>query len=306
MVSEYSCPVCAADDWEAVETLTYRRGERGLAQRTLILHDLWFAGRDVIVLRSRLCRRCGFAAVSPRPTEEDLVAKYDVLRRNATPTAEENDKRRAERTHAALVAQLGREPQRVLDFGGGDGRLMDPFIARGADCYLLDHYDMPRAGVRRLGAVLDDLPDGMDFDAIVCSHVLEHLAEPRSALLGLAARLTQDGALYVEVPDQVWQSIPIGDAVTHVNFFTLRSLQALMSGAGLEVRSLAAGPGSFAGRRKRVLVGVGGLPRARNGGAAADLNLCGAADETRAALNPSIRERAARALRDRLPVPGIP
>jgi hypothetical protein len=313
--------VCAADEWEPVESCTYRRdaplpgtiprGEAYAALRRRVLFDIWFGGRDVIALTSQLCRRCGFAACRPRPTEEDIDAKYEHLAGReggpgATAAAREADGRRAQRTHAAVVTQLGREPERVLDFGGGDGKLMTPFVAAGADCYLLDYYDCPRPEVRRLGAVLNDLAEGMTFDAIVCSHVLEHVAEPRRTVATLASRLTDDGVLFVEVPDEVWGVIPINDVVTHVNFFTPRSLRALMREGGLEVRSFSSEPGSYATDRKRVLVAVCGAPSEGEVSALTGEGLSGAAQETRAALRPSPRARVARRVRDRLPARGIP
>jgi SAM-dependent methyltransferase len=313
--------VCASDDWEPVESRTYRRdaplpgtitrGKAYAAARKAVLFDLWAGGQDVILLTSQLCRRCGFAAYSPRPTEADMIAKYRHCVREeggpaGTDAAREADRRRAERTHAAVVAQLGRAPERVLDYGGGDGKLMAPFLRAGANCSVVDHYDSPCSGVRRLGAVIDDLPNGMTFDAIVCSHVLEHLVEPRKVVGALAARLTGDGVLFAEVPDEVWRVIPISDAVTHVNFFTPSSLKALMRKAGLEVRSFSRQPGSYAADRKRVLVAVGGPPASGVSGTAADEDLSSAADATRAALRPSLGARGARRLRDRLPARGVP
>lgn len=115
--------------------MSTRRGA-ATARRTTVLHDLWFGGQDVIELTSRLCRRCGFAGYSPRPTEEALDAKYAFLVSEERPSTAaggwtalpEAELRRGRRTHAATVAQLGRVPERVLDFGGMDGRLMLPFL----------------------------------------------------------------------------------------------------------------------------------------------------------------------------------
>ena len=120
------------------------------------------------------------------------------------------------------TATFGTDGEVPLDFGGGDGKLLAPFVDAGHDCYLVDYNTEPLPGVKKLADTLDGVDD--TFDAIICSHVLEHVADPLGTLRDLRARLRPGGRIYAEVPSEVWRGIPIErDPVTHVNFFTVAS-----------------------------------------------------------------------------------
>ncbi len=115
---------------------------------------------------------------------------------------------------ARLVAPAVRgEHVRLLDFGGGDGALSVGVAAalraqRGAlraQIDVVDHAavelsrDAPLLTVRG-HARLGDLPVDACYDVVVASAILEHLPEPRSALLGLVGRLRAGGRMYVRTP----------------------------------------------------------------------------------------------------------
>ena len=71
---------------------------------------------------------------------------------------------------------------------------------------------------------------------IICSHVLEHLVDPTEVVRSLADYLLDDGIIYVEVPLEIWDCIPLPvEPVTHINFFSPESLRILLEVSGLEV-----------------------------------------------------------------------
>jgi len=89
----------------------------------------------------------------------------------------------------------------VLDLGAGPGSFDHSeyrFLTVRAD---LERADLPRDG---RSVVLDavSLPfAGNTFDAVILSHVLEHVAEPKRALQEIGRVLKPSGAAYVAVPD---------------------------------------------------------------------------------------------------------
>jgi len=124
-------------------------------------------------------------------------------------------------------------PLRVLDYGGE----ADLWLGRGA---------LPRAEVAgfdlREAAVQ---PSEGAFDLVLCAHVLEHVSFPGPFLAGLAGYARPGGLLYLEVPAEAHAGP--GEAVLgaqrntmheHVSLFSLKALDRLVRGAGLEVLML--------------------------------------------------------------------
>jgi 2-polyprenyl-3-methyl-5-hydroxy-6-metoxy-1,4-benzoquinol methylase len=98
-----------------------------------------------------------------------------------------------------------------------------------------------------------DLPYGPEtFDALVCSEVLEHLANPEATLTRLIPLLKPGGRVYASVPNLAHWKIVLGllrgrfdyqerGAMdrTHLRWFTPRSFRALFEGAGVSVDHVA-------------------------------------------------------------------
>lgn len=252
MIDQPRCPVCDAEDWHRIGTRTYRLHDAVtqapyVSLRYRVIFEVWLPGAAELKLTSEVCRRCGFVLYAPRPSAEDIDNKYRFLAsveggKQERAAILDSDLRRSRELHDALAPYLAKLPQRleILDFGGGNGRLMPAFIARGHACGVVDYPTEIISGVQFLGASLDALAADARFDLIVCSHVLEHLADPKAAVLRLIPRLRDAGVLYVEVPLEIWGSPPLpAEPVTHINFFTPDSLRALLEHAGLEVQSCA-------------------------------------------------------------------
>ena len=265
MVSNFVCPVCSASDWRSANSYRFQQ-EAGPSQsfsglRRQILFDIWFTGAEGVELTSVYCDACGFMCYSPRPTESDLQAKYRYLSEreeigalhDRSPRALRLDRRRELFMFHAVGRHHPVASQTVLDVGGGDGRLIRPFLEQGCQCFVVDFNPHPSPGIQRLGSTLDDIPPGALFDVIICSHVLEHVSEPGGFLRRLRSRLSENGVLYVEVPLEIWRGIPIsGDPVTHVNFFTVDSLRNALLLNGLKPLSARHEISSYDGRYKRV------------------------------------------------------
>jgi len=89
--------------------------------------------------------------------------------------------------------------QRALDFGGGDGSLFPD--GPGALRLVVDPSGAPKASGVLAVRGLEEVA-GADFDLIMACQVLEHLADPLATVEQLAERLSSDGVLYIEVPDE--------------------------------------------------------------------------------------------------------
>jgi SAM-dependent methyltransferase len=222
--------------------------------RRRVLFEVWRPGARTVTLQTQLCQCCGLVVYAPRPTANDISAKYEFLlqhERSVGGAAEsargrQLDLERAERTFRLARSAFGSRQLRVLDFGGGDGKQLGPFVAEGFDCFIVDYNPQPIAGVTKLGDTLDDVEPRAQFDLVLCSHVLEHLPEPAATLTQLGGYLSPGGMVYGEVPLEIWHGIGIErEPVTHVNFFTRRSFEELFIRSGFQVRHSAKLSGSY-------------------------------------------------------------
>lgn len=98
-----------------------------------------------------------------------------------------------------------------------------------------------------------DLPYAPEtFDALVCSEVLEHLADPEATLRKLVPLLKPGGRVYASVPNLAHWKIVLGLLLgrfdyqergamdrTHLRWFTPRSFRALFESCGVTVDHVA-------------------------------------------------------------------
>jgi hypothetical protein len=253
MKARFPCPICGADNWINGQRYIARRDRVNTASRLLqysVLFDVWFPSQTEVTLLSISCQRCGFIAYSPRPDEEDMVAKYQSRRKAALLAPSRlgvyMDEQRGLRGYVAATRSLGRSRGSVLDIGGGDGKLLRPFIDEGFDCFLVDQYTSPINGVTRLGSTISDLSPTCRFDVILCNHFLEHIVDPLGVLKALTNHITADGVLCVEVPDEVWGGLPLPHhAATHLNYFTRRTAEILLKLSGWRPIWAKTGAGSY-------------------------------------------------------------
>ena len=161
--------------------------------------------------------------------------------------------------------------RRALDMGCGAGLLAEPLARMGAAVTAVDAAVESIAVARdhaaasaltidyRAGGV--EAVAGETFDLVTSLEVVEHVADPRAFVAGLAAAVAPGGLLVMSTPNRTWLSrvalvkgaeligqIPRG---THDwdRFLTPDELRALVAEAGLEVSDvtgLTLGLGGFA------------------------------------------------------------
>ncbi|MBI5094617.1 MAG: class I SAM-dependent methyltransferase [Candidatus Hydrogenedentes bacterium] len=218
-------------------------------RRFRILFEVWLPGKSEATFESKLCETCGMVIYTPRPTPEEVNEGYRYLLQmpvapGQRPVSEEVQSVRAKDLFRIMSRYARGGAARVLDFGGGRGQLMTCFADLGCDCFVVDYYPNPIPKVRKLGNTLDELPKNMKFDVVICSHVLERLADPLSVLVQLRSLLSESGILYVEVPMELWRCVPVQaraveavNPIDHLNFFTVQPLRFLLERASFSVIS---------------------------------------------------------------------
>ena len=148
-----------------------------------------------------------------------------------------------------LASQFPDKHIRVLDAGCAQGTLLAMLKARGfANLTGLDPSPLAiDSMMRRFGisgvavSFCSPTQDLIDFDLVILSHVLEHIADVESAVRGLSQVLRPGGMCYLEVPDATryheYLVAPFHDFNNeHINHFSLPCLSSLMTAHGFELQ----------------------------------------------------------------------
>jgi SAM-dependent methyltransferase len=249
MINNPDCPVCHANSWREIGSRTYFRHHTDRAKgwqkaAYLTLFEEWCPDADRFTVHYQLCLDCGFVLYTPRPTPAEIEACYRIRRERTAsegrrvPVNPQRERLRAHRLYNIVAPHLHDVRKScILDYGGDDGHLMERFVAAGATCHVLDYSGKAAPGVISIGKTEDELPANASYDAVICSHVVEHLVHPSQILAKLVSTLNPEGLMYIEVPVEIWRGPPIqSEPVTHLNFFTPTSLRRLVLEAGLHVQ----------------------------------------------------------------------
>jgi SAM-dependent methyltransferase len=141
------------------------------------------------------------------------------------------------RHNATIVTRLlaQAKPARILDYGGGNGKLAELMSEHGfSDVTTYDPY-VPR---------FDQKPGGR-FDCVICFEVLEHSTDPARTIFEITSMLTDTGIILLSTllqPDDIdgqglawWYAAPRN---AHVSLYSAASLERLAGRAGFRVHSL--------------------------------------------------------------------
>ncbi|MGD2148946.1 MAG: class I SAM-dependent methyltransferase [Anaerolineae bacterium] len=194
------------------------------------------------------CGKCGLVYVSPRIAAAGRLSTYSL---EDEIEYFQSTRERRELAYRDLVRRLpewlGRDVRTLLDIGCGDGALLE--VARQADIESAGteiSEVLRRAVQSRIGkdamvcADLNRLP-AHRYDVVTLINVLEHLPNPYETLQSASRLLTPGGVLLVHVPNlgglparlrgANWHHV---EPLTHLYYFTARTLKALMARAGLK------------------------------------------------------------------------
>jgi 2-polyprenyl-3-methyl-5-hydroxy-6-metoxy-1,4-benzoquinol methylase len=213
--------------------------------RREVLFNVWFKQNNEVKLDAICCDVCGFVCYTPRPDEVDIVNKYQYLNKyqpsvNRRITKDQYtkslDSKRAARIFKKCSEYISDKQVDVLDYGGGNGVLMSPFLKNGFRCYLIDYNEDTLPGITKIGNDINNCQANIKFDVIICSHVLEHVSEISGLVNKLKDFLSSDGIIYAEVPQEILAGLRIdADPVTHINYFTKNSFANLFLANGFEI-----------------------------------------------------------------------
>jgi len=201
------------------------------------------------VFRLVTCDECGLGRLHPQPPAQTVEGFYPPeyygdSRNKFSGPVEFVMRRLAARRARWLVHDIPRGG-RVLDVGCGRGLLLNAFLERGLETHGVEASRNavqgadPRAEIAIAPRLADVGYASGYFDAVVLSHVLEHLPDPRGTLEEIHRVLRPGGKLFVAIPNfSSWQARWAGPAWLHLDLprhffhFPLSSLSRLLVDCG--------------------------------------------------------------------------
>lgn len=235
-----SCPLCNTQQKNILRTMHYT------------LFDDSALPAETEIAR---CLGCGFIYASSDSGPEDYLAHYQNnsiysapqrLRPGTTPLSHGPLADRANRFLPKIPAH-----GTIVDIGAGSGDLLATTGLLRPDIRRIAIDPDPRCidilrtqGIDAWKGTLDHLPAALQqqADAVILSHVLEHLWHPLEGIRQAASLLRENGLLYIETPDRLgYEDNPNVPFYyfdpEHINHFSLSDLSS--TGTSIGMHSIA-------------------------------------------------------------------
>lgn len=237
-LTDRGCPACHSDDrLEVFDQPT----------ETIIgIGDVGYHHRILI------CKDCGFVFAGPLLPEEKILLFYEKMSNYEHPQYDglrpQAEKNQIFRYFELLIDKFPAGFKgRVLDIGCATAFGLSLFKTRGWDSLGVDpsekcvELSKRYYNVRVMQGFFDAdlLQKEKPFDLIILCHVLEHLINPDRIIKELTGLLSEQGFVYIEVPNLLKPYAPkCYFGFEHVNFFTPTSLINVAGVNGLSMDSL--------------------------------------------------------------------
>lgn len=236
--TEQLCPVCGSNH----QTVKYEPWVNELDPAKLYGAASGIPGTQYLVT----CNDCGMIFESPRYDAETIVRGYmesQEAEHDSQYPMRVNSFFQALKKHAKLIPPPG---AKVLDIGTAGGAFLDAAKKFGYDAYGMEpSADLVSRGKSR-GLQIEQgtieshsFPPGY-FDMVSLWDVIEHLPDPKSALVEIRKLLKPDGILLINFPDiGTWQAKLAGKRFwwilsVHLHHFTRESIKDICERTGFE------------------------------------------------------------------------
>jgi SAM-dependent methyltransferase len=199
-----------------------------------------------------MCNKCGFVFASPVLNEELINKFYESMSNYEHPESvgvrPEVEIRQIQRQFEIISSRFSNGfSGKALDIGCSTAVLLSRFQEAGWQVLGLDPSDKCIQISKKLNVdvikgffSVELLKKEAPFNLVILSHVLEHLVDPNIVIEGIRELLSDDGLLYIEVPNLMKpDNTKCYFGFEHVNFFTPVSLSNLILANGFALDRLA-------------------------------------------------------------------
>lgn len=231
---QHKCPICVGEAFAPVGVVPFMLDE---------------------VLREHAvmsCQTCGHVMVDLARVDDELIVQLYAQPLDEIVWSQDGAlpyEDMVEFAGPALAELMGRAAMpKIVDFGYGRGQVLRAMVERfdvpAAALVGYDFVPIPLDGIATHALRLDTLDEHGEptapFDLAFCSHVFEHIVDPRRLLRGLRKNARSGAHLYLETPDHSLLNAEIlahsnQICPQHLQYFTVDRLAAMAASCGWTV-----------------------------------------------------------------------
>lgn len=263
MFTPTPCVCCGAEEQDVRYPIDTHHASR--------LAGMEIAGLGVGVA---VCGRCGHESIQPVPSPAFLEAYYSAYmssaksgfyQERAAETIPERFRGRYTPWLDRIHAMVGGRQRRLLDIGAGLGMFLRLARECGFDVQGVEPNKeaadalFERFGIPVVNGLFEDVELAEKVDVVTMWDLLEHLADPRSALEKAASLVVSGGLLVMEIPardsllhnlakasyrlsgGRIRRPLLLVCGVHHLHYFSQRDISHLMNECGFEVKEIHRG-----------------------------------------------------------------
>lgn len=199
-----------------------------------------------------ICEESGLVLQTTSVTPEEMLSYYaetaTYVHQDNVGLPPKNKVADVKRQIEFLRQSTGTLPNGVLQVGSSDGYTLSQFREAGVEAvkgiepgsrareFAKTHYD-----VDSIAGSAESFSHDVEYDAIILTHILEHIYNPVNIIKKISNNLKDNGTLLIEVP--LWECIDLLRVgvltFEHVNYFCESSLARLLQLCGFRICDLA-------------------------------------------------------------------
>jgi SAM-dependent methyltransferase len=241
---KYECSVCGSNRFKTLRHIRLKREKTPVS----------------------VCTNCGVICLNPRMSEQDYARYYASQyygEYQAHPVSvPDTDNTTAAQIRAAEISDdLGpwlNKSTKILEIGCGPGPNLIELKRRGNDDLTglepsLECCEIVRSnGIRCVNGVLSDIDRSSaelgNADLVILSHMLEHFVDPANSLKQISDLLSDDGLLYILVPNVYENDYRRQFTTPHTFYFSTETLDRILRKSGFMTQQV------FTGRPREMAV----------------------------------------------------
>ncbi len=214
---------------------------------------LWKRKLINIPLNLSICKDCGFVYLNPRWTNESYNKFYQKVYSNYSKRSIET----SIETYSIIINRIDKiisfdenKSINILDVGSsmGDGLRTFKMRYKNSNLFAIESSkeclnNLKKHGIKRIS---NDVNSDWEktknkFDIVIMRHVLEHLSYPEKALSKIHKTLSNQGYLYIAVPNLDYADFPLTRTFfneLHISYFSKKNLKFFLEKNGFFVISI--------------------------------------------------------------------